>query len=462
MYKAELILGIAPIKRAFLSMDEAKRQKDCFMAVARTVNAACVRIVDLDGVCENGIAYKPADTAAAVELFRRENIDALFLPFCDFGEEQVAAGIAAALKVPTLVWGARDERPNTDESRGRDTQCGMFAATKVLRRYGVTYSYILNVPAESAEFRAGFDRFLRAAFVVKSVKGLRVAKIGSRPEPFMSVATSESGLMARFGMTVVPLSPADLSADALRLARENGTELREYLKSLRERVDCRDVTDEHLARIAALKIAIREAMARTFCTVAATECWSAFYSLLGVPPCFAMGELAAENLPIACETDVCGAVTLAILRACKLAEEACFLADLTIRNPMDDNSELLWHCGPFSGSLKDDACPARIVEDMGHFRLRDGDLTVCRFDEAEGNFYLFAGEGRATFGPETNGTYVYLKVDNWSRWEEKLMFGPYIHHVGCVYGHYLLVLREAARYLGLIFDEPDGSGPKSL
>lgn len=31
--------------------------------------------------------------------------------------------------------------------------------------------------------------------------------------------------------------------------------------------------------------------------------------------------------------------------------------------------------------------------------------------------------------------------------EEKLMFGPYIHHLGCVYGHYLPVLRE--RYLDI-------------
>ena len=57
--------------------------------------------------------------------------------------------------------------------------------------------------------------------------------------------------------------------------------------------------------------------------------------------------MADEGLPLACETDVNGAVTMAILRACSLYEDVEFLADLTIRHPENDNAELLWHCGPF-------------------------------------------------------------------------------------------------------------------
>ena len=74
------------------------------------------------------------------------------------------------MKVPTLVWGARDERPNTDESRGRDTQCGMFACTKVMRRFGVQYSYIWNCETESEDFRNGFDSFIRVVAVSKGGK----------------------------------------------------------------------------------------------------------------------------------------------------------------------------------------------------------------------------------------------------------------------------------------------------
>ena len=52
------------------------------------------------------------------------------------------------------------------------------------------------------------------------------------------------------------------------------------------------------------------------------------------------------------------------------------------------------------------------------------------FDDMDGKYYLFGGEGKGVDGPETNGTYVWFETNNWKMWEEKLMFGPYIHHVG--------------------------------
>lgn len=42
------------------------------------------------------------------------------------------------------------------------------------------------------------------------------------------------------------------------------------------------------------------------------------------------------------------------------------------------------------------------------------------------------------------------------------MIGPYIHHLGCVYGHYLPVLREVSRYLGIHFDNAHEQGIYSL
>lgn len=127
-------------------MEEAVRQKNKFMSVIRRVKPELVEIVDVDDIVEQGILYEADKVPAVVDKLKKAGIDALFLPFCDFGEEQAAAAVAAAFRVPVLVWGARDERPNTFEARGRDTQCGMFAATKVMRRYGVTYSYIFNFP----------------------------------------------------------------------------------------------------------------------------------------------------------------------------------------------------------------------------------------------------------------------------------------------------------------------------
>ena len=461
MNKPTVVLGVAPTKRGFLSMEEAKRQKDAFMAVIRTVKPDSVRIVDIDDLCENGILFETGKIEAVVEKFRDARIDALFLPHCDFGEEQCAAGVAAALKGPTLMWGARDERPNTDQSRGRDTQCGMFACTKVLRRFGVQYSYIWNCETQSEDFRQGFENFIRVAAVVKTVKTLRIAKFGARPQPFMSVMANEGDLATKLGVTVIPVSPNAVAARADRLMEENTPGYAACREDFKSRFDASGTPEETVDRIAALKLAVKELMEENRCTAGAMECWSAA-SIFGAPVCAVLGELSDLGLPLACETDVNGAVTMAMLQAAALGEDAVFLADLTIRHPENDNAELLWHCGPFPYSLRDPVCAAGLTGGQERFPLKKGGITLCRFDEADGDYYLFGGEGKAVDGPETTGTYVWFETDNWKRWEEKLMFGPYIHHVGGVYGNYKAVLREAARYLGLIFDDADQQGIHSL
>ena len=463
MNQHKVVLGIAPTKRSFLSMEEALRQKKRFMGVIEKILPETVEIVTIDDISENGICWNTEETRQITEKFQHAGIDALFIPFCDFGEEQVAAKIASSFhNIPVLIWGARDERPNTDESRGRDTQCGMFAATKVLRRHGVVYSYIYNCETESREFAEGYDCFIRVAAVLKTLKTLRIAKIGSRPEPFMSVMTNEADLLKRFGITVVPVSPAEISNGAEKIVEENGKEFQEYYQDLITRMDTSAMEEKKVKLAAAVKMSLSGIMQEKECSVGAFECWSAFPALIGVCPCVVLGEMADMGFPLSCETDVNGAVTLAILQACNLWQEPPFLADLTIRHPENDNAELLWHCGPFPYSLKAEDSRARLVDGQERFKLRDGHISVCRFDDAEGNYYLFAGEGDTVEGPETNGTYMYLEVDDWKRWEEKLMFGPYIHHLGCAYGNYKQVFREAARYLDIIFDDADVPGVHSL
>ena len=212
------------------------------------------------------------------------------------------------------------------------------------------YSYIYNCTTKSEEFLKGYETFIRTAAVLKSLRTLRIAKIGERPVPFMSVMTNEANLIKRFGITTVPISPVKICNRARKILEEKG---KEYIKYEEEFV--RKFPDgENFQQICATKLAIQELMEENNCSVAAFECWSAFPTLMGLCPCVVLGEMADNGMPLSCETDINGAITLAILRACNLFEESEFLADLTIRHPQNDNAELLWHCGPFPYSLKKD------------------------------------------------------------------------------------------------------------
>lgn len=461
MYKAEIILGVMPTRRGMLDLEAAAAEKKKFMAVIRSIHPDKVRLVDIDDICTRGIIESESFAPAVADKFRREKVDAIFVPFCDFGEEGAVADVVSKFRVPVLIWGARDAGPNTPESRGRDTQCGMFAATKVLRRYGVIYSYIFNVPADSEEFRKGFERFLRVSCIVKDVRGLRIAKIGERPSPFRSVMTNEAALMKRFGIQTVAVAPVMLQMAVNKLLEERGEALEEQIGDIRSRMNCSAVKEEQLERLAALKLAMAAQMEKSNCSVAAIECWPSGL-LMQLPSCAMIGELTDLGIPVACETDINGAITLAILRAAMLGEDVPFLADLTIRHPENDNAELLWHCGPFPYSLKAENSEACLMGGQQQFELKQGHLTVCRFDDAEGDYYLFAGEANTTTGPATTGTYVWMETEDWKAWEEKLMFGPYIHHLGGVYASLLPVLREAARYLEVNFDTVEEKGAGCL
>ena len=84
---------------------------------------------------------------------------------------------------------------------------------------------------------------------------------------------------------------------------------------------------------------------------------------------------------------------------------------------------------------------------MPHFRLKDGPITVARFDGDGRGYHLAVGEGRSIEGPKTQNNYVWMEVDNWPRWERTVMEGPFIHHCAMVYGHVGDALVEACRYL---------------
>ena len=464
MRMPKIVLGVLPTKRHPRDLATGIEQKERLMKVIRNIDSDIVEIVDLDDVLEGGIIASIDQADAAINKFINARVDALFIAHTDFGNEQSVSAVAARLNVPTLVWGADDEAPKTNTHRARDTQCGMFACTKVLSRMGVMFSYIWNVSPETDDFKKGYDTFIRTVNIVKSVRGLRIAQFGTRPDAFMSVTSNEGELATRYGIVCVPISHVAISAETDKIIAENSPELQEYLADMTSRMSFGDMEDEYILRHAAVTLAIESLMKQNGCTVGAMECWVTGNTLgLGQSRiCMNLGELADRGYPISCETDINGAVSLAMLRAVGLGRESEFFADLTIRDTQNQNSELLWHCGPFPYSLKDPDSPASVERGREQFKLKTGDITVCRFDELDGKHYLFCGEGKGIDGPFTTGTYIYFQVSNWKRWEEKLMFGPYIHHVGGVYGNYKAAMREAARYLGLIFDDPEEQGIYSL
>ena len=282
---------------------------------------------------------------------------------------------------------------------------------------------------------------------MKAIKNLRIAQINCRPKYFTSVIYNEGELMEKFGIEVVPINIAVVEQTTNRLIESQSVKINNIVEDIKSRVDCSQMDSDALIKIAALKLSMMELAEIHKCSAVATECWTVMPLSLGVLPCFAMAELTDTGLPVACETDVNGAITSILLTAAARGKSPSFFGEFTMRHPENDNGELLWHCGSFPHSLRKQNAQPKLVGGRPDWEIKGGDITIARFDGDRGSYKLFVGQGKGIDGPKTTGTYVWLEVDNWVKWERKLIEGPYIHHASGIHGHYAESLKEACKYI---------------
>lgn len=450
MYREKKVkLGYIPIKRNVFDMQAPIDAKYAIEKKIHELAPPMVEIVDCNDLAPDGLIYNLDDIDKVVAKMRASEVDGIFLAHCNFGTEEVAIRIAKQLKVPILLWGPRDVKPVPGKIRLQDTQCGLFASSKGLLRSGTPYSYIVNCSLDDERFSKGFVEFLRTISVVQAFrKKMRILQIGNRPRPFFSVMYSEGDIFSKFGIEVVPQPFFEVVNRMNELIEADSPEFREKLKELTDRVDCSRMKELDVKRVVALIEVIRTLAEINDCYAVASECWTLFPQTIGIRPCFINGELTAQGLPVSCETDILGAVSSILMQAADLGRQVTFFADVTIRHPENDNAELLWHCGPFPHALKAPEEKGFVNElGKGQWRIKDGDITVCRFDGAGDEYKLLVGQGKSTDGPKTESTYVWFETDNWDRWEEKLIFGPYIHHLTGMHGSFGRILAEAVKYM---------------
>ncbi len=174
-------LGYAPTRRFVFSAEDAFKYKVQIREKIESFGLD-IDIVDLEGLNSEGLLYDDHINAdAIIERFKEEKVDAVFFPHCNFGTEDTVARVGKALGKPVLLWGPRDESPLEDGMRLRDTQCGLFATGKVLRRFNVPFTYVTNSRVNDPVFERGFTNFIAAANVVRQMRNLRILQIGPRP-----------------------------------------------------------------------------------------------------------------------------------------------------------------------------------------------------------------------------------------------------------------------------------------
>lgn len=447
-----IVLGIVPTRRSIFSAPDAVKYADLSRKKLMDMG---VSFVDINNIAKDGLLHEENDRIKIVDKFKEQKVDGLFFPHVNFGTEYEVARLAKELNVPVLLWGPRDERPDENGIRMRDSQCGLFATGKVLRRFQVKFTYLCNCRLDDPEFKRGINNFLAVCNVVKAFRKARILQIGPRPYDFWSTMCNEGELLEKFNIQLSPVPIPELTKE-VKKAKEEKSEVENIMAYCKENFNV-TIKDNELENVAALKIAMRKLADQYGCNAVALQCWNALQEELGIMPCAANSLLNEEGLPIVCETDIHGAITAIICEAAGMNKARTFFADWTVRHPDNENGELLQHCGPWPISCL--SCKPKIGYPLAfshpgavEAEAKHGEMTLCRFDGDNGEYSLLLGNAKGVNGPYTKGTYVWVEVKNLKRLEAKIVEGPYIHHCVGIHKDVVPILYEACKYIGITPD----------
>jgi L-fucose isomerase-like protein len=449
-------VGFAPTRRSIFSAPDAVK----FANLTRDkLSELSLSFVDINDINDEGLLYDEKDMERIIAKFKTARVAGLFVPHCNFGTEYLVAKLAKELKVPVLLWGPRDEAPDENGIRLRDSQCGLFATGKVLRRFNVPFTYMTNCRLDDPEFKRGINDFYAMCNVVRTFRNIRILQIAPRPYDFLSTMCNEGELLERFNVHIAPIPMPELIAETRVVCDAEVDECVTYCKN---NFDVK-VTDKQLNAVARLKCAVKNLAAKYKCQAVALQCWNALQGELGIMPCVANALLNDEGLPVVCETDIHGAISTLLAEAAAMGTHKSFFADWTVRHPFNENGELLQHCGPWPKSTLRDKPVIGTPLAFEHAGAVEGEaihdvLTLCRFDGDNGEYSLLLGNAKTVEGPYTKGTYVWIEVENLKRLEAKLVEGPYIHHVTGIHKDVVPILYEACKYMGVkpdLYDEND-------
>ncbi|MCL2222718.1 MAG: L-fucose/L-arabinose isomerase family protein, partial [Oscillospiraceae bacterium] len=420
-------LGFAPTRRSIFSAPDAVKYANLTRDKLKELEIDFADITDINDINDEGLLYNDEDMQKVAEKFKAEKIDGLFVPHCNFGTEYIVAKLAKEMNVPVLLWGPRDERPDENGIRLRDTQCGLFATGKVLRRFGVPFTYLKNCRLTDEVFEQGIRRFLAVCNTVKAFRSIRILQISTRPYDFLTTMCNEGELLERFNIQLAPIPMPELTAE-VNAAKAEKTEVTETINLIKSKMEIKIKPDE-LETVAALKVAMQKLAKKYGCNAIAIQCWNFLQNELGIMPCAANALLTDEGLPVVCETDIHGAISSILVGAAAMDGAATFFADWTVRHPDNENAELLQHCGPWPISV------AKSKPTLGYPLAFDhpgavealakpGKITLARFDGDNGEYSMLLGNAVTVDGPFTKGTYMWVEVENLDRLEEKIVCGP--------------------------------------
>jgi L-fucose isomerase-like protein len=306
---------------------------------------------------------------------------------------------------------------------------------------------------------------IRALAAAKSLSGARIGVIGGLAMTFYNMEVSTNSLRSRLGVEVAHHDIGELIA---RMAEADGGRTQREAEAMLAYAPAMGVTAAQMQLTARAAVALRDMAESGGYSGLAVSDWPALQANPGMHPGAAFSWLEeTDNLPVASEGDVLGAVTQLVAKS-MTGRVGCLL-DLT-EPDLDAGQLLVWHGGGGPLYLANEAGASWINHPMigrgtaegpvfgtiADFVFRDGPVTVFRIAREAGALFSMTAEVKGREPDGFSGCRGWLESFKICRQTASLedvvatvMAHGLEHHFVLVPGDLSSVLSEFASWTGM-------------
>ena len=414
-----------------------------------------------------GVVENVEDAKKCAKLFRdnNEKIDGIIVSLPNFGDE---VGIATALNmanldVPVLIQACDDDIDKMDMDNRRDSFCGKLSVCNNLYQYNIkfTNTSLHTCPIKSKEFIQDIEFFGKVCRVVKGIKTARLAQIGTRPAPFQTVRYSEK-ILQDSGITVIPVDLSEIIAAANALKSNDKNVISKVIEIKNYGCIPDYIKEENIFKSAKLTIAVERFVSDNECVAGAMQCWTSVQNNYGCGACLTMSMLGEKGIPMACETDITGAISMYALYLAS-GKSSGYL-DWNNNFKDDKNKCINFHCSNFPKSFIGKDFELSNIDLLGKnlgygkcfgackTNIASGEMTFAKIstDDCRGVIKAYFGEGEFTDDVvNTFGGIAVCRINNLQVLLDYICRHGFEHHVSMNRSKVAAVLNEAfVKYLG--------------
>jgi len=476
-------LGIVAVSRdCFPSILSEKRRE----AVVKCMAEKGIGIYNCKTIVEN-----ESDVLKALAEIRANGVNSLVIFLGNFGPEGPETMLAQKFKNPIMFVAAAEESKD-DMINGRgDAYCGMLSLSYnlALRNLNVYIpEYPVGTACEIADMIKDFEVISRAYLGIKSLK---IMTFGPRPQDFFACNAPIAPLFD-LGVEVQENSELDLYESFNKHADDK--RIPDVVKEIEE--DLKNGTcnfPKVVPQLAQFELTLKDwyekNLGASHFAAFANKCWPAFQTMFHFVPCYVNSRFASKGIPIACETDIYGALTEYILTC--ITEEPVTLLDINNTVPkdlFDANKNLVkdytyndlfmgFHCGNTpvcrlkQPTLAHQLIMKRLLEPNGEPYMSRGtlegdiaasDITFFRLQSSkDGELRSYIAEGETLDVPSMSfGGIGVVAIKEMARfYRHVLIQKQFPHHGGVGFkkcGKYLFDLLKLIGVTDISYNQPKG------